>query len=308
MGEITLRQLQYLVAVMDAGSVTEAAQKLHVSPGGISLALSQLESTLDVQLLLRRRGKGVAATPAGSWVYEQAQAMLHTSDEIESVTQVMRGELVGSFRIGCFTTLSPWFVPRVVEHFDKHHHRVHLEIVEDESRLLQERLLEGKLDAAFLYERHLIPAVAATPITTVDVLVALSPHHPLAEQKTIDLTDLQDDNLILLALQPVANYVEGVLSNLGLKPSVRWTSGSVETIRSMVARGLGYTIITGRPYGDHTYDGLPIVYRRIRNEIPGSTVCVAYPAGSKPTEKLRALTMFSVSEFGGDELSALRLR
>lgn len=300
MSEFTLRQLEYLVTVVDEGSVTDAAARLRISAGGISLGLSQLEASLGVQLLVRRRGKGVSATPAGRWVYDQAQSVLHASADIRGVTAVMRGELVGPMGLGCFSTLSPWLLPRVVEHFTKEHARVDLVISEGDSSDLQEQLLQGQLDAVLLYESHLAPGVASTPIASLRMQLLLPPGHRLAESEEVALGELAGENAILLAMEPASTFVDRTLKSLGVYPRVRWRSSSVETIRSMVARGLGYSILMGRPYGDHTYDGLPVVYKRISDDIPTSIVSVAYPEGTRPTAKLRALAAFCLEEFGAD--------
>ena len=71
----SLRQLQYFCTVVESGSITEAARRLHVSPGGVSLAITQLEELLDVQLTLRTRGKGVEITDAGRSVYDTARVI-----------------------------------------------------------------------------------------------------------------------------------------------------------------------------------------------------------------------------------------
>ncbi|AWS43194.1 hypothetical protein DKM19_19250 [Streptosporangium sp. 'caverna'] len=83
------------------------------------------------------------------------------------------------------------------------------------------------------------------------------PGHPLAEKGTVSLRDLEDDNLILLAMQPAATHVESVLRRLDLKLDVRWNSGDVETICAMVARPR-LQHHHGLPYGDHTHAGLPV--------------------------------------------------
>src|SRR5699024_367127 len=86
--------------------------------------------------------------------------------------------------------------------------------------------------------------------------------------------------------------------NAGIRPNVRWRSQNVETIRSMVARGFGYTIIMGRPYGDRTYDGLEIVYRPIADRIDDNAVVVALPDNARPTSKVTTLIGFCREEFG----------
>ncbi|MFT4468632.1 LysR family transcriptional regulator [Arthrobacter sulfonylureivorans] len=300
MSDFSLRQLQFFVAVVEEGSVTEAASRLRVSPGGVSVAMSQLEATLKVQLILRRRGKGAAVTPAGKWVYDQARKVLEGAEGITSVAAVVRGELAGPLRIGCFSTLSPWLFPRIAAHFAAEHPGIDVQLIEGASAELQARLKAGELDVALLYANHMAGGVTGTEIVPVRLQLALAPGHRLAAREEIWLRELENEEAILLGVQPSMGHVEDILRRAGLRPNVRWRSTNVETIRSMVARGLGYTIIMGRPYGDYTYDGLPLVYRRIADDIPENAVVVAYPEGTTPTAKVRTLIAFCRSEFGAE--------
>lgn len=300
MGMFTLRQLEYFTSVIEEGSVTAAARRLHVSAGSVSIALKDLESALKVQLTVRRRGRGVTATPAGRWVYELTREVLERSAEISSVARTIRGELAGPLRMGCFSTLSPWLVPRIVAHFVERHPGVEVQLAEGDSPYLIERLREGKLDAILLYRNHLVPGVTGEDMLRVRVQIALAPDHPLAALDEIPLSALQDENAILIALRPASEHVEALLRAAGVEPKVRWRSANVETIRSMVARGLGYTIIMGRPFGDFTYDGLPLAYRRIADNVEPNAIVIAYPDGTIPTAAVRELIRYSRQEFASE--------
>ncbi len=298
MAEFTLRQLEFFVAVVDAGSVTAAARHLHVSPGGVSLALTELEGSLKVQLTLRTRGRGVTVTPAGRWVYQHARDVLNRSADIHSVAQVSRGQLAGPLRIGCFTTLSPWLIPRIIAYFAEHHPQINVHLHEDASTKLHDQLREGELDAILIYSSHVTPWMTSEEIGPVRLQLAISPAHRLAAWEQVPLQELENETAILLNLQAPAHYVEEVLLRAGFEPKVRWRSNNVETIRAMVARGLGYTLIMGRPYGDRTYDGLPLTYRPIADPLPATSVVLAYPKGATPTAKVRKLATFCKHEFG----------
>lgn len=300
MSDFTLRQLEFFVAVVEEGTITDAAHRLRVSPGGVSLAMSQLEGMLNVQLTLRHRGRGVAITPAGRWVYEQARAVMEGTEGIRSVAQVIRGELSGPLRVGCFSTLSPWLFPRIAAHFARNHPGIDMHLVEGASNDLQSQLKDGELDVVLLYKNHLLAGVTGVDIIPVRLQLAFAPSHRLAELDEVPLRELENEEAILLGVEPSTGHVEEILRQAGLRPMVRWRSTNVETIRSMVARGLGYTIIMGRPYGDYTYDGLPLVYRRIADDVPQNAVVVAYPEGTTPTAKVRTLVSFCTTEFSAE--------
>ncbi|MCG3756044.1 MULTISPECIES: LysR substrate-binding domain-containing protein [Amycolatopsis] len=298
MKELTLRQLQYFVAVAEKGSISDAARALHVSPGAVSQALTDLESSLAVQLTLRRRATGVTLTRAGRLAADQARAVLAETDRLRDTAHVMRGELVGTLRIGCFPTLSPWLLPSIIEHFLREHPALRLEIAEGPSDELQRQLADGDIDACLMYSAHLRRGLDHERIAPVRLRLVLPANHRLAGRDEIALAELSAEPAVLTSLQPARDLVENLMRHVGVEPRVGWSMSNVDTIRAMVARGLGYSLLMGRPHGDLSYDGLPLIYRRIADDLPENAVVLARVRGSKPTAALAELTEFCLREFG----------
>ena len=103
----TLRQLTYLVAAADHGTLSAAGQHLHVSSSALSDALTELERTLGAKLTIRRRAHGITLTTAGVRIVEQARPLLTAARELAASLQAVEGELVGPITIGCYPTLVP---------------------------------------------------------------------------------------------------------------------------------------------------------------------------------------------------------
>lgn len=294
---VTLRQLEYFLAVAETGSVTGAARLCHVSPGGISLALTELETVLGVTLMLRLKAKGATLTPAGRWVAERARSIMAEAGELQFAAERLKGELVGTLRVGCFGSLSPWLLPRIIEHFAEAHPAVDVDITEGSSDLIQRMLMDGELDVGLMYSLHINTAMDRTVIAPVRLQLLLSPDHPLAGQDEIALRDLGDYPAALLALQPARDLAENQLRGAGFEPHIKWRSTNVETIRSLVARGLAYSVLMGRPLGDRTYEGLPLAYRRIQDPLPENAVVAIHPRGTPPSLKVKALITYCQEEF-----------
>lgn len=292
-GGLTLRQLEYFTAIAELGSLTAAARRLHITPGSLSTALSDLEKELGVKVLVRRRAKGATLTAAGRQLVVKAQEVLSAAEGLTSAAGAIRGELVGTLRLGCFDTLSPWLIPAVLDYFSAEYPRVDLEIVESSSDELQGRLLSGELDAAFMYKLHISTPLEHTTIAPVRLQLVLPATHRLALHHEIRLAELEDEPAILLGLRPAPDLVDAMTAAAGFHPNVRWRSNNVETIRSVVGRGLAYTMIMGRPRGDRTYEGNPLVYRRIADDLPENSVELVHPAGGLTDAKVRALADFS---------------
>src|SRR5574340_94306 len=277
MSAVTLRQLQFFLAVAASGSVSAAARRCHVSPGGISLAVTQLEATLGVPLTVRRKSKGAVLTPTGRWVAERARALLAGAEELESGARRLQEELFGPLRIGCFTTLSPALMPPIIEHFAKNHPAVDIDIVEESSVQLSRMLHAGEIDACLAYALHLGGDIDRHLIAPVRLQVLLAPSHPLAERDEISLIDLADEPAVLLALQPAQDLVETILRGAGFEPTIKWRSKNAETVRSLVGRGLAYSIMMTRPPDDRTYEGRPLAYRKIADALPDNALVLGCP-------------------------------
>ncbi|QEE61972.1 LysR family transcriptional regulator [Salinibacterium sp. dk2585] len=297
MPAFTLRQLEFFVAVAETGSVSAAAKHTNASAGAVSLSLRELERAVKAQLLYRRPGYGTTVTPTGAAAYQHAKRLLANAESIEGLSQTDEGALIGELRIGCFPTLSPWMVPRVIEFFAQEHPAIDVQLTEDDSTYLQAHLLAGKLDAVIMYRNALAPGVEAELVAPARVQVVLAADHPLAAFDEVPLAALQPETAIALAQPAATHYLEDVLRVAGFMPNVRWRSSNTETIRSMVARGLGYALVMGRPVGDRTYDGLPLVYRRIQGDIPENPVVIARPRDAPVTPKFRALADFCRQKF-----------
>ncbi|PWB97274.1 LysR family transcriptional regulator [Salinibacterium hongtaonis] len=297
MSRFTLRQLEFFVAVAETGSVAAAAKHTSASAGAVSLALRELERSVQATLLNRRPGYGTTVTPTGAAAYQHAKRLLENAESIEGLSHTAQGALIGELRIGCFPTLSPWMVPRVIEFFANEHPAIDVQLAEDDSTYLQAELLAGKLDAVIMYRNAQAPGVEAEHIAPARVQVVLAPDHPLAGYDEIPLAALQSETAIALAQPAAAHYLKDVLRVSGFMPNVRWRSSNPETIRSMVARGLGYALVMGRPFGDRTYDGLPLVYRRIQGDIPENPVVIGRVRDAPITPKFRALADFCRQKF-----------
>lgn len=155
MMRISLRQLECFVAAAEAGTIIGGAEVSGASPAAVSLAVSELERRLGVQLLIRRTAKGVALTEAGQRVLSDARAVLAQTRELEESARSDGTALRGDLTVGCFSTLGPIFLPRLLADFGRRHPKVRLNVAEGTQAHLRHMLLEGECELALVYERGL---------------------------------------------------------------------------------------------------------------------------------------------------------
>lgn len=279
MSELTLRQLQYFVAVVDLGSVTAAAKKCHISQAAASMAIAQLEKSLGVDLLIRSRARKLSPTAAGTEFAVHARAVLERLVEAEAAVVEGVEHMRGALRIGCSPTLAPRLVPPLAQYFTEFHPQVDLRIIEGAPGLIQDHVRQGKLDVAFGYAWQADEDLRAEHIVDIHLQVILATNHRLAGSKSLRLAEIVHEPAIILDVPPTEQRLTALAQSFGLELDIRWRSTSMENIRSLVGRGLGYSFSNSTPVTGTTYDGLEVVYVPVADPMEPNSLVAILPAG-----------------------------
>lgn len=288
MHRFTLRQLEYLTACIDHGSIAQAADALNVAQPTISVAIAKLEDQLGVQLLLRHHAQGVVATANADKILHSARALLTHATDLERQTMMTGTAISGDLRLGSFITLAPAILPKLIHALTKEYPDVHLKINEGTQEYLLDGLYAGRLEMALLYDLDLPSDIRKTELAEFSPYVALPATHPLAKQTSIGFHELIDEPLILLDVMPSREYFLGLFKSAGFVPNIAHSSPSLELVRGMVGYGLGYSLLVTRPQGDLTYDGQKIVARPLRDDLPKSKVVFASLKSLRPTQLMNS--------------------
>lgn len=293
--DFTLRQLSYLVAAADEGTVTAAAARLHVSASAVSDALTELERILGTPLCIRRRAHGLTLTTAGVEVVQQARALLAGAGELEISMRGGADELVGPVTIGCYPTLAPTVLPPLLHDFGERHPRVDLHIREATHDQLEGRIETGEVDVAFVYDMLIPGHPRRRQLFEVPAHVLLAADDTMAEEPVVRLEDLVSRDLILLDAPPSGQHTMSMFTARGLTPRVRHRTASYEAVRTLVGRGLGYGILVQRPANPASYEGYPLVMKEIEPAVPPVGIDVIWSATARPTARVEALIEFASS-------------
>jgi len=290
----SLRQLLYFVAVAEKGTVSAASERLRVSPSAVSLAISELERALKVQLCVRRKAHGVTLTVSGTQLLHHARALLRQARELETELANNDGELSGMLSVGCFPGLGATLLPRLLHGFGELHPRVVVDFTEGDQTTLQDRLFAGKLDLLVRYEILLSPEIEAVELTRMRTHVLLAAGHRLAHEPKVALRDLAEEPMVLLQEPPSPDHSLSVCHEAGVSPLVRYRVRTGETARALVGRGLGYAIMPSRPPRERAFEGLPVVYKEI-SELPDTEVpiVIGWPRNTRLTRRAEAFVRYS---------------
>lgn len=243
---MTLTQLEYILAVSDTGSFSQAALKCHVTQPTLSMQIQKLEETLGV-VLFDRTKQPVRATSLGQLVLNQARLVIKDSERIKELVSENKGELRGEVRLGIIPTLAPYLLPLFLKKMITTHPDLRIRIEELETHIILEKLRNNTLDLG----------LAVSPIDDINIavhalfyepfLVYTSKAHPLASQKHVAEKDLSLTDVLLL--NEGHCFREQSLSlcrkKVGPDSKVGFTfeSGSLETLKKIIDQGTGFTLL-----------------------------------------------------------------
>lgn len=276
MNGFTLKQLEYFVNTAQTGSLSTAARNCHVSHAAISNGLNELERSLGVQLLIRKRAKGATATAAGRALLVVARRMLKDAAEVESMGHAQPGMLEGTLSIACNLALSPVLIPLIASHFAREYPKVELSFHEGTGDEVLRLVRDGQIDVGLAFERQVTDDMEYLPVCPARTKAVLPADHPLAGRESINLAELADERAILAASGPSHQATQRVMLEAGIVPQVRWTFASPETIRAMVARGFGYSLLSVRP-SEQGLDNASIVYVPISDQVSENNLVLVLP-------------------------------
>lgn len=254
----TLRQLEYFVAVGEAGSIAGASQQVNVSSPSVSAGVSQLEEELGVTLFVRHHAQGLTPTSAGRKLLDHARYVLQQASALGDMAGDLSGSVRGPLAVGCLSTFAQIVLPGLRHSFIKTHSDVRITQVEADQSGLFSLQRQGKIDLALTYDLDLPRDLTFLPILELPPLVALHETHPLAHLPAISIQDLAPHPMVLLDLPHSAEYFLSFFADHGLRANIAERTRDMAVMRGLVANGFGYSIMNVRPQNDLAPDGKPI--------------------------------------------------
>ncbi|GAA1141532.1 LysR family transcriptional regulator [Nesterenkonia lutea] len=289
MASYTLRQLESFVAVAENGSIAGAAEALRVSQSSIAGALNNLERVFDAQLTIRRKAHGVTLTPNGRFVLERAKNLLNQAEDLELHADAAGTELRGSLKLGCYLTLAPTVLSRLMDHYGRRYPGVELDFFDGAQTEVHRRLASGELDAAIAYDMALPSGLSRRRLYHAEPTIVLAADHPLAPRAELSLADVAAEPMILLDVDPSRENTTTMFEAAGLEPNIRFRTTDYEVTRSLVGRGMGYAILVQQPAGDQSYEGRRLAVRPISPSVRHVPVSIVWPESVRLSQATTAL-------------------
>ena len=246
---MTLTELKYIVAVAREKHFGRGAEACHVSQPTLSVAIKKLEEELQVKLF-ERNANEITVTPLGEEIVRQAQSVLEQADSIREIARRGKDPLAGSLRLGVIYTIGPYLLPDLVRQIIEKTPQMPLMLQENFTVKLLEELRTGEIDCAILAEPFPDTNLAIAPLYDEPFMAAVPSSHPLAARTSVTAEELKKETLLLLGtghcfrdhvLEVCPEFARFSSSAEGISKS--FEGSSLETIKHMVAAGMGITLV-----------------------------------------------------------------
>lgn len=285
----TLRQLRFLVAVVEKRHFGAAAEECLVSQSALSSAIQELEELLGVKLLERTR-RVVIPTAVGLDIAERARALLRGAEELAEAAQAARDPFSGALQLGIIPTIGPFLVPKIMPMLHDKFPNLKIFLREEQSAPILARLDSGQADAAIIALPYPTEGLETFEIARDRFFVVCPPEHHLAGRKKIAARDMDDEDLLLLedghclrdhALAACA--LEGARRNSGFQGT------SLHTLVQMSANGLGVTLVPEMALDAGILRGLNLVAIPMEEDAPPREIALAWRPSSSRKQMFRQL-------------------
>ncbi len=291
---MTLTELRYIVAVARERHFGHAAESCFVSQPTLSVAIKKLEEELGVMLFERGPGE-VSVTPVGQHIVEQAQRVLEEASRIKEMAVAGSDPLAGPLRLGAIYTIGPYLLPKLIPILRRRAPSMQLMIQENFTHRLAEALKRGEVDVIVIALPFDEPGIVTQAVYDEPFMVAVPQGHAWQKKKQVSTDELTKESLLLLGeghcfRDQVLDFCHSVSRSPNRSGLARTLEGgSLETIRQMVASGVGITVLPSTSVSAGGVAADLISIRPFARPVPERRVALAWRRSFPRIEAVEAL-------------------
>ncbi|WP_255561442.1 LysR family transcriptional regulator [Pseudohoeflea coraliihabitans] len=279
MNEPSIRQIRYFIAVANEGQISRAAMELNVSQSAMTTAIKQLEEIVGVALFTRHPG-GVALTYEGHIFLDHARRVMASMAEAVRSPRRLRDDVQGSLRLAVTYTVAGYFIPPYLERFARAFPGVTLQLTEAPRNAIEDGLVSGTFDLAVMLTSNIVDqeGIAYVPLLQSRRRLWLSSQHPLLDHTSVGLSEVANEPYIMLTVDEASNTAQRYWNRTSYRPKTIFRTSSVESVRSLVANGMGVTILSDMVYRPWSLDGRRVEVMALSDPVPTMEVGLAWAA------------------------------
>ncbi len=297
---LSFRQINYFMAAVDAGKISLAATNLNVSQSAITTAIKALEAELEVRLFTRH-SFGVTLTYEGHRFLQHAQNIVAAVSEATRATRRTGRNVEGEIRVGLSFTVAGYFLPQILARFSRVFPGITVQMQEMPRDEIERGIVDNGLDIAVM----LVSNLQNKSDIDSEVLIRsrrrlwLCVDHHLKEKDTVSLADIAQEPYVILTVDEAEQTALRYWEPTPHRPSIIFETSSVEAVRSMVATGMGVTILSDMVYRPWSLEGQRIEVRSISDRVPTMDVGLAWRRGRSMSMPAHAFYEYLSLTFSG---------
>lgn len=304
----SLRQLEYLVAVGECGSIAMASEKVNVSSPSISAAISQLEQEFGLPLFVRKHAHGLSLTQGGKQFVEQARVVLAQAARLNDLANLITGKVRGPLNVGCLLTFAQIVLPNLRRSFVDAYPEVAFHQFERNQTEIFEGLRSAAYDVALTYDLNIPPDLEFVGLVSLPPYAVMHDTHDLVHLESVSPAELADYPMILLDLPMSAEYFLSFFTQIGVRPKIVERTRDMAVMRSLVANGFGYSIANIRPDTDRAPDGRKLRYVPLTGPLRPMRMGLALSEGARASLTINAFIAHCQARITPDTTPGLKLR
>lgn len=284
---LSIRQLKYFTAVAEAGRISQAAVQLNISQSAVTTAVRELEEALNQQLL-ERHAHGVELTDAGRRFLSHAYNVLTAVDDALRMPD-HETAVEGTLTLAASYTVLGYFLPHHLQRFAQRHPKVEVKVHEVVREGIEEGLVSERYDMGVLITSNaMLHELALETFFGSPRRLWVPAQHRLLEKTEVTLADVAAEPYIMLTVDEAAATTLKYWSTTALRPDTSLRTSSVEAVRSMVANGLGVTILSDMVYRPWSLEGRRIETINLKDPVPSMNIGLGWKQGREHSPAMQA--------------------
>jgi len=299
---LTFRQIRYFIAAAETSQVSQAAKNLNISQSAVTMAIKSLEEQLEVNLF-ERHSNGISLTYDGNQFFNHARNIVAAVDEAMRVPSRAHEKVTGTIRLVMSYTVAGYFLPAHLARFQRNFPNVEVVMEEADRTELEEGLVAGAYDLAVMLTSNLVNQedIAYDTLLRSRRRLWVCSDHKFLSQSSVSLQDVSREPYIMLTVDEASNTAQRYWNRTPYRPDIRFRTSSVESVRSMVANGMGLTILSDMVYRPWSLEGRRIEVLGLTDAVPTMDVGLAWKSQSPRSPAVEAFSEFLHMALGAAE-------
>lgn len=305
--ELSLRQIRYFIAAADAGQVSKAAKNLNVSQSVVTTAIKHLEEMVGSSLFERHQS-GIALTYEGNRFLDHARHIIQSVDEAIRIPKRVKEDVTGRINLAVTYTVAGYFIPKLLAQFSRSFPNVQINMSETDRTNIEEGLITNGYDIAVMLTSNIInhEEIAHAPLLRSRRRLWVNTNHPFLKKQTVTLQEIAQEPYIMLTVDEASNTAQRYWNKTPYRPNTIFRTSSVEAVRSMVANGMGISILSDMVYRPWSLEGRQVGVIDVSDNVPTMDVGLAWAARRDQSKAVKSFIEFMHLSMGSDQPNVVR--